>query len=165
MNKSAAMLLATGALVACLLAACASSGLRPGTGDLSFRITWAGMADLDLYAISPHGERLSFIRPQVESGGVLDIDCNARPDPTLDSGDDSSWLCLKPMENIFWPKGDAPEGTYKYWVVLADTEGMKASDEYRLEVRLGKQVVRTRSGRVAELLTDHPTSEFDYQRP
>ena len=156
----------TAVAVALLLTGgCASSALRPGTGDISFRITWSGTADLDLYAVSPLGERLSFIRKEVDSGGVLDIDCNARPDPTIEGAEHIVWLCPKPMENIFWPRGDAPEGTYKYWIVLADTEGMKPDDEYRLEVRLGKQVIRSHSDRVAEL-HDHPVdAEIDYQGP
>jgi hypothetical protein len=160
MTKHAAAIL----IVVAFVIGCASRGLKPGTGDISFRITWSGLSDLDLYAVSPLGERLSFIRPQVESGGVLDIDCNARPDPTLGSSEGVIWLCPRPMENIFWPQGDAPEGVYKYWVVLADTEGLEDGDSYRLEVRLGKQVIRSHSGLVAELLTNPLNAEFEYIR-
>ena len=147
-----------------LASGCATGGLHPGTGDISFRISWTGMADLDLYAVSPLGERLNFIRPAVESGGVLDIDCNRRPDPTLESAEGSSWLCAKPMENIYWPEGNAPEGTYKYWVVLADTRGLLETDVYRLEVRLGKQIIRSKSGNVAGLMTDPVNTEIDFLR-
>jgi hypothetical protein len=150
--------------VSLLALGCASAGLNPGTGDISFRISWSGIADLDLYAVSPLGERLSFIRKESDSGGVLDIDCNARPDPTIEGSEEIVWLCPKPMENIFWPRGDAPEGTYKYWIVLADTEGLQADDEYRLEVRLGKQVIRSHFGKVAELGEQPVNAEIDYQR-
>ena len=68
------------------------------------------------------------------------------------------------MENIFWPRGEAPRGTYKYWLVLAYPEGMAATDEYRLDVRLGRQVVRTHSGRIAELLEEQPSHEIEFEQ-
>ena len=40
---------------------CASADVRPGTGDLSFRLTWTGSADLDLYVRSPLGEQIYFL--------------------------------------------------------------------------------------------------------
>lgn len=61
---------------ALLLGACASAGVRPGTGNLTFRLTWDGRADLDLYVLSPLGERIDFITRRVASGGTLDVDCN-----------------------------------------------------------------------------------------
>lgn len=151
--------------MALLVVSCASGGLKPGTGDISFRLTWSGVVDLDLYVISPLGERLSFIRREVESGGVLDVDCNVRPDPTRVEVEGTSWVCPLPMENIFWPRGAAPEGVYKYWLVLAEPEGMTAADSYRLEVRHGRRVVRAHSGRIEDLLEGQPPHQIDFARP
>ena len=70
---------------------CASTDLRPGTGDLSFRLTWTGSADFDLYVRSPLGEQIYFLDRLAPSGGTLDVDCNVR-----------GRQCREPMENIYW---------------------------------------------------------------
>jgi hypothetical protein len=147
-----------------VLSACASSAPRPGIGDISFRLTWSGIVDLDLYVISPLDERLSFIRTSVDSGGVLDIDCNVRPFDGEQPVDESSWVCPHPMENVYWPKGDAPEGTYRYWLVLAYGDGMEPEDEFVLEVRNGRTIVRSHSGLVSDLLEGNPSFEIDFVR-
>lgn len=146
--------------------ACASTAPKPGVGDVSFRLTWSGVVDLDLYVVSPLGERLSFIRKSVDSGGVLDIDCNVRPFSAEEREQVrvEDWLCPQPMENVFWPRGDAPEGTYRYWLVLAWPEGLERTDAYVLEVRRGRRVVRSHRGMVSDLLEGNPSFELEYAR-
>jgi len=126
--------------IAGLCFGCASAGPRPQTGEISFRLTWSGRADVDLYVDSPLDERVFFLRPTSESGGQLDVDCNY--------GDND---CPQPMENIFWPRGGAPAGEYRYWALVADHAAVEPADRYRLEVRLGRQVVRVHEGRVSDL--------------
>jgi hypothetical protein len=155
--------IAVALLAATLATGCASGGLRPGTGDISFRLTWSGRTDLDLYVLSPLGERVDFHFRKVESGGVLDVDCNARPDPTLAPVEESSWLCPVPTENVYWPRGDAPEGRFKYWVVMADSEGLEPGHDYRLEVRLGRSVVKQHRGSLDDLVDEPMRAEFDFQ--
>lgn len=149
-----------------VLAGCASSPpLVPGTGDVSFRLVWSGTTDLDLHVEDPSGEQLSFIQRETRSGGILDIDCNAGPEQ----------LCWHPIENVYWPEGAAPEGTYRYRVeffrlavgdathktYLAGHEVENSSKEaqrpvsvripFELEVRLGDRVVERQTG---ELTSD-----------
>ena len=135
--------------VTSLSAGCASTDLRPGTGDLSFRLTWTGSADLDLYVRSPLGERIYFLDRQAPSGGKLDVDCNVR-----------GRLCPEPMENIYWARGAAPTGTYEYWVIIAQQEGMTEDDSYRVEVRRTKRVVQANEGSVQQLASEIFSSEI-----
>lgn len=149
-------------LAVTLSLACASTGPRPGTGDVSFRLVWSGATDLDLYVLSPAGERVDFVFREVESGGRLDVDCNVRPTEVTPDGESPLVLCEEPMENIFWPRGRAPHGTYRYWTVLANPEGLQAVDEFRLEVRSGQRVVRRHRGRVEELRAGEVGGEIDW---
>lgn len=154
-----------------LFAGCATT--RPGTGDISFRLLWDGSADLDLHAEDPYGRHVGTHMNYVgmvdqaaidarnrqfveykrldeelsdQPKGILDVDCNA----------DTERMCKSPIENIFWPKGTAPRGSYEIWVhhfqnVMGDGEV-----PYTLEIRRGERVVRTVRGTVEP---DVPTSE------
>jgi len=130
--------------LALLVVACASTAVRPGTGHLTFRLTWTGPADLDLYVQSPLGERVNFLHREVGSGGALDVDCNV-----------GEVLCPDPMENIFWPRNGAPTGSYRYWVVIANPDGLQPSDTYHLKVLVRGELVAERGGPIAEL--EQPT--------
>lgn len=123
-------------------AGCASTAPQPGTGDLAFRLVWTGPADLDLYVISPLGERIHYLRRTAASQGTLDIDCNVGEKP-----------CPNPMENIYWPRDTAPTGEYRVWIVMAKPKGFAASDEYRLLVLDSGTVIWERRGPVSELET------------
>jgi hypothetical protein len=73
-----------------------------GSGDVRVTLTWGDLNDLDLHVIDPSGEEIYYAHRESASGGTLDIDAN--PDcynPTY-----------TPVENIFWPSGTAPFGTY-----------------------------------------------------
>lgn len=149
---------APGWVAAALLAgACASAGPRPGTGDLSFRLAWEGEADLDLYVLSPLGERINFLHRDAPSGGLLDIDCNVTVSEPVRTESGQTTLvnrktrCPTPLENIYWPRGGAPAGVYRIQVVLADGEGALLPDRYRLEIRFGRSVVQRLEGGVLEL--------------
>lgn len=140
--------------------ACASAAPapRPGTGDISFRLTWDGEADLDLYVASPLGEMVDFHNRSVLSGGALDVDCNVRQT-------DSVYMCPEPMENIFWPRGMAPPGTFQYWAVLAYPREADPKDEYLLQVRIGERLVGEHAGRVADLRDHGVIYEIDFPPP
>lgn len=143
-------------LLALLLAfAGCASGPRPGTGDISFRLLWTGESDLDLYVRSPLGDRVDFVRRVSESGGTLDVDCNVAN--AIETN-----LCSEPMENIFWPRGSAPAGEFRFWAFVADPKGLKPEDVYKVEVRKGKKVVRTEIGKVVDLQTEPPIWTVEY---
>jgi hypothetical protein len=72
-----------------------------GTGDVQITLTWQDYADIDLYVEDPTGEVVYYGNDYVSSGGQLDRDNTC--------GD---YIQGQP-ENIFWPQGGAPSGTYK----------------------------------------------------
>jgi hypothetical protein len=78
-----------------------------GTGDVQFTLRWNSSADMDLAVTDPTGARVSFASTSVPSGGQLDVDANAN----CGSVDPS-------VENVFWPPGTAPAGTYTVEVSL-----------------------------------------------
>jgi len=163
-------LFATATLAGAILwtAACASSGPKPGVGDISFRLAWEGEADLDLYVFSPLGEQIDFLHREVASGGLLDVDCNVtvlEPAP-LPSGQSTlvprKLRCPRPLENVYWPRGDAPAGTYGIQVLLADGAGALASDAFALEVRFGRDVVTRFEGEVGALASEPLRRQIAY---
>lgn len=155
-------------LIAALAAGCASRGPVPGTGDLAFRLTWDGESDLDLYVVAPDGERIDFIHRTGASGGELDIDCNVTvAAPGADPGEAApveyrKLRCPQPIENVYWPKGRAPEGLYRVQVLLADATGARSEDGYRLDVRLGRRSHRSFEGKVLALETEPLSIEIAF---
>ncbi|MDY7096434.1 MAG: hypothetical protein SX243_25975 [Acidobacteriota bacterium] len=132
-------------LVVAGLTGCASTApqpgtVRPGTGDLAFRLLWSGSADLDLYVVSALGEPIDYVRRTAPSQGTLDVDCNV-----------GESRCPEPMENIFWPRNTAPPGDYRVWIVLADPKGLTEDDEYRLLALAHGAVAWERRGLVRDL--------------
>lgn len=77
-----------------------------GTGDVQVTLSWSGTNDLDLAVTEPSGETISYGHRMSASGGTLDVDANAGCGTTTSS----------PRENIFWPVGQAPSGTYQVTV-------------------------------------------------
>jgi hypothetical protein len=75
-----------------------------GTGDVSFRVVWDGKSDLDLHVSDPDGEHISHQHRRSATGGILDVYCNA------------DRMCSHPVENVYWPVGQAPRGRYRVWV-------------------------------------------------
>ena len=74
-----------------------------GTGDVQVTLEWGSNADLDLAVTEPNGERLSFgSRGPTSTGGQLDVDSNVGCPSDTRSG----------VENVFWPPGQAPSGSY-----------------------------------------------------
>ena len=151
------------AVVFLTLGACASTGLQPQTGDVSFRLRWSGEADLDLHVLDPNERHTgvplglndpdpgAFIRAAKEMAardsedpdapkGILDVDCNASPDA----------MCPRPIENVFWPVGTAPDGRYEVWIHLFQKLGDDTQVPFTLEVRRGERVVETFRGQVSD---------------
>ena len=143
------------ALAALLLAslACATAK-RPGTGDVAFRLHWQGEDDLDLHVREPSGEELSFLWRKSESGGELDVDCNAAPDQ----------ICKQPIENVYWPVGQAPSGRYTYWVELFQKPEAEREIPFTVEVLLGTTVVRTEKGIVSLAARSSEPEHYDFVR-
>jgi hypothetical protein len=133
--------------------ACATTK-RPGTGDVAFRLHWQGEDDLDLHVKEPSGEELSFLWRKSESGGELDVDCNAAPEQ----------ICKAPIENVFWPVGQAPTGRYTYWVELFQKPESEREIPFTLEVLLGTTVVHTQKGMVSLATRSSERWQYDFLR-
>ncbi len=78
-----------------------------GSGDVQITLVWDDTNDLDLHVTDPNGEEIFYNHTSSASGGRLDVDANAGCSGTTSS----------PRENIFWPTGLAPTGTYTVTVV------------------------------------------------
>jgi hypothetical protein len=77
-----------------------------GTGDFQATLLWQTDADMDLHVIDPSGAEISYVSSSSPSGGTLDHD------DIPSCGDNSTHV-----ENIFWPTGATPPGTYTVFVV------------------------------------------------
>ena len=75
-----------------------------GTGDIQITLTWESSVDLDLWVEDPNGDIVNYEYTPIPSGGELDRDNKC---------DD---FILGRPENIYWPSGDAPSGTYTVYV-------------------------------------------------
>lgn len=72
-----------------------------GTGDVQVNVSWDLDVDVDLHVIEPGGAEIYYGNSYSATGGTLDLDSN--PACSLDH---------KKSENITWPSGQAPHGTY-----------------------------------------------------
>lgn len=105
-------------------------------GDVQVSLTWPSAADLDLHVVDPDGDEIWYSDTgPTDEGGYLDHDANAG----------CGERAPEPAENIVWPSGRAPSGTYQARVVVFDT--CDAADlDWHLVVRVGGRVVLDEDG-------------------
>jgi hypothetical protein len=106
-----------------------------GTGDIQVTVSWDAPSDVDLHVVDPSGEDVFYGNPQGTSGGLLDIDSNAGC--AIDNINN---------ENITWPTGRPPRGTYIVRVDYFDSCDVPATN-YVVTVRVRGQQTRTFAGR------------------
>jgi len=147
--RATLVLLATASV---LCAAC-SVHRQAGTGDVAFRLLWEGRSDLDLLVEDPVGECVFYANPSSPAGGVLDVDCNAGSDR----------ICEHPIENVYWPTGTAPAGTYRLWVQAHALIPAEAPLPYRLLVLRGTRAAWRRDATLRDHLELH--GPFVYTHP
>jgi len=84
------------------------SALKAAGGDIQVSVTWNTAADVDLHVVEPGGAEIYYGAPTSGNGGELDIDANA-----------ACSVSALTQENIGWPAGAAPPGSYivrlDYW--------------------------------------------------
>ena len=94
-------------------------------GEITATLLWNGNADLDLVVLCPSGEMLDYQNPQ-ECGGTLNVDANTARDSLSD----------RPVENVFWPAGQAAPGTYRIIVRYAPRKDEQQPQPTSFQVRL-----------------------------
>ncbi len=100
-----------------------------GTGDIQITLRWNSTADLDLYVTTPDGSIISFGQPTSSDGGTLDVDANAACSPVE--------IVSPPVENVFWPVGGAPSGTYSVQLnYFSECEGGTGPQDYTVEIKV-----------------------------
>ena len=73
------------------------------TGDVQISLSWNTIDDIDLHVIVlPIRSQINWTNKRGPCGGMLDIDMNAHPQMVLN----------RPIENVFWPNHQAPQGIY-----------------------------------------------------
>ena len=103
---------------------CHESTPEPMTGDVQLLLSWNDYNDLDLACFDPNGDLVWHKNKVVASGGRLQIDMNVQ------FGESRT-----PSENIYWPTGQAPFGTYEVYVTMyKQHESRIPSSPYHLKV-------------------------------
>jgi len=98
------------------------------SGDVRVSLIWNNRNDLDLHVINPRGEEIYYAHKTDSHGGMLDVDMNVRGETT------------KPVENIFWGPGRAPQGRYQIFVRnYGFHEINRAPTPFRVEIKNGNQ--------------------------
>jgi subtilisin family serine protease len=100
----------------------------PSTGDVQVLLSWDNYNDLDLMCTDPFGNTVSFQKPRVASGGMLEIDTN-RGYPDSET----------PIENIYWPTGGAPGGTYNVYLSYYKKHTPTNDSPYKIKVKYGNK--------------------------
>jgi hypothetical protein len=104
---------------------------RLGTGDISFRLLWRPpLGDFDLHVTDPLGHVISHSHRLCSCGGEMDRDDTTSGGP----------------ENVFWPAGKAPRGTYTY---LAEWYAGAEPVTLVLQVYRGRARVEEHTARLA----------------
>ncbi|WTW92107.1 hypothetical protein OG216_01395 [Streptomycetaceae bacterium NBC_01309] len=107
-----------------------------GTGDIQVTLLFTGNADLDLHVVDPSGTDIYFAKPTSPTGGRLDRDevpgCSSAP--------------ATHVENVFWPQGGSPSGSYQAYVVNYYACGNTEPATYQLTVKVGGRVVSDTTG-------------------
>lgn len=99
----------------------------PSTGDVQVLLNWDNYNDLDLCCTDPNGETVWFKNKNVSTGGQLDIDMNVDYPGSI-----------TPVENIYWPSGKAPNGTYNVYLInYKNHEPYIAKTTYTIKVKYG----------------------------
>lgn len=129
----------TGGLIERPVGSDGASKTDTGTGDVQVTLDWSSDSDLDLSVAEPDGTVIYYYEPgPTSTGGELDVDSNVNCDN--DGG----------VENIFWPPGDAPSGTYTVTVTgfrLSRDDGSSCGGgDYTLTITVeGEETVETGS--------------------
>lgn len=106
-----------------------------GTGDVQVNVSWDVDSDVDLHVVDPNGEEIYYGHStSTTTGGSLDLDSNA-----------GCSLDHKRSENITWPSGRAPRGTYTVRVDYWSACSVSATN-YVVTANVSGQATRVQNG-------------------
>ncbi len=97
------------------------------SGAVQVTLGWETGADIDLYVTDPFGQEVSYRNTTVDSGGHLDRDARGA---CTDGGT---------TENVYWPAGAAPRGTYRVDVHYFANCGAAGVTPVTLSIMVGGQ--------------------------
>jgi hypothetical protein len=105
---------------------CDSRPETPSTGDVQILLNWNNYNDLDLICTDPYNDSIWYKNKNISSGGKLEIDMNVNyPDSKT------------PIENIYWPPGGAPSGTYNVYLRYYKKHIEIDETPYKITVKFG----------------------------
>jgi hypothetical protein len=111
------------------------AGAGAQTGQVQISLAWDSSDDLDLHVLDPNNEKLWYSNKRSRSGGVLDVDMNARA------------TTLRPVENVFWASGRAPRGKFRVKVVCYKYRGRNGTKvPFRVRMKIDGRVLPIWSG-------------------
>jgi len=121
------------------------------SGDVVISLMWNNRHDCDLHVWTPSNEEIYYGNKKSRCGGELDVDMNA-----------GSVTSDTPVENVYWPLGGAPLGTYR---VEALNYGYHTSDtspyEYTIKVKINDNV-QFYNGTLSSAGQRNSVCSFDY---
>lgn len=120
-----------------------------GTGDVQVTLLWTDGVDLDLRVTDPTGAWVSYQNRTSSTGGQLDRDANRS----------CGGIVADPVENVFWPEGEAPRGGYAVTVTLYSTCSLEGPFPFTVVVKAGGRVVLQEARTIG---SGSVTLEFDY---
>ncbi|MCS7301738.1 MAG: DUF2135 domain-containing protein [Fimbriimonadales bacterium] len=125
-------------------------------GDPQFSLAWDNRNDLDLHVIDPAGNHIWFRQRSSPTGGELDVDANA----------DGLRTTRNPVENIYWPPDNAPQGAYKVYVHHYKNHGDRDPTPYTLRITMNGRTREfsgsLREGEQSQTLTVDPREVGDW---
>jgi uncharacterized protein DUF4339 len=101
------------------------------SGDVQVSLLWNNFNDLDLHVRCPSGEEISYQRSHSRCGGELDVDMNA-----------GGRASAKPVENVYWPEGGAPQGKFFVMVNHYANHGGRSPTKFTVAVTVDGQTKR-----------------------
>ncbi len=101
------------------------------SGDIMAALSWETKDDLDLHCVDPSGTRIYFNHRRSRTGGELDVDRNV-----------NAPLIEDPVEHIYWPLGEAPEGRYMFFVHFPTRNSSVSRIPFKLDVQIGDMLIK-----------------------
>ena len=124
-------------------------------GEVQISLMWNNFNDLDLHVVCPSGERIHGGNRISACGGELDVDANVKPESK------------RPVENVFWPTGQAPSGRYKVFAhhyKKHNKRRTKDPTEFKVVINSGGDL-KEYNGALTHGDPIMLVAEFDYENP